>query len=553
MRATGLVIFSVILFPTCRSSIELLHECGSLFERSSEYLRNMKQFAPNHAGVIETLLEVESTDSEKMETFKSMSEDHIVSGADILAVVNTADNMHAVFSELANEFAVFSFVDSWHQILVKATPAKYASSNKRQLLNQLALMTECAHLYRATMALLSETERAGDLPKDLFDKVSLMRIMMSSREGLMDTFSKMTVELLTKESRMRGSALLELGKMGSNMYGPLVEILNGFGSHVHSKLNVFTRFVSQWKLFKAKADLLTLKVRRDATNFSNSMTSTTVGPATISDEERQKLIEELIRSDEKPSSSAQKPEKQKSKKPEVQSPKTSTTTPTVAATTVQPVMEFEDSGDWKQVRAKKTLKAQTRSQDPSGNSASTGSKKNSKKSATTTARTTVHSPSTFSTMTTTTTTVSSTTSASTTVSSTASASTTDSSTTTTTTTKTTVSSTTTTTIATVDPNQRIGRGRRREEFRTRPPMPFPLVDPLARNLCQMVDQSAYGMTDIAIACDQVFQFAPNERMQYQAIQTRNQIEFIRQMIVNLRYSAGELVNMAQELTTEFPH
>jgi hypothetical protein len=80
-----------------------------------------------------------------------------------------------------------------------------------------------------------------------------------------------------------------------------------------------------------------------------------------------------------------------------------------------------------------------------------------------------------------------------------------------------------------------------------------VIDPLAWNLCHQIDQSAFGMTDIAIACDQVLQFAPNERMQYQAMQTRSQIEFIRQLIENLRFSAGELVNMAGEYTTPYPH
>jgi hypothetical protein len=85
------------------------------------------------------------------------------------------------------------------------------------------------------------------------------------------------------------------------------------------------------------------------------------------------------------------------------------------------------------------------------------------------------------------------------------------------------------------------------------PVVLPLIDPTTRFLCHLIHQSSFAFADIARVCDDVVRFSPDPHMQFAAVNTRNQIEYARQVIENLKLSSNNLVNLVNQITTLPPY
>jgi hypothetical protein len=520
---------AMILSQIVRGShIGFVRDCGSLYLRTTAFLRSLRDVPPFAEDNMKTVFELDQAMAPVMEKFSALSVDEEAGEERCKTAAETTDNMLAMLIEIDEHLddsdLLGPLIGEWTYFLMRSQTMGFSSftNNEAHVQEQMRLMVQSVYLFKGTKVFMENFLRAPSSSSssgELSEHARRMLSSLSRNDAQVDWFELMASEHSKCGPKIHG----RIDKIISNVVTIVVE-----GSETFA-VEGFTEFVNSWKRLQARVFCLGSKFSLDESRAERA---------------RQLAISQLLEGEEEKVTAVKKSKKGKSSssKRGKKGVTTTTTTTTRASTSIAPttatthaIDEWENSSGWERVDRKKNKPTdRPKTKHPRETKAKTTGTPNNK---------------TFSKTSTTTVTTSSVTS--TPIAAETSTSSTQRPTSSTTTSTALIEVTGTLAVSAEETNRTSSPSVSSLATTAVPkflgrrgvPPAVPIIDRVARQLALSIDQSAVVLSGLAGVCNDVAQFSPNDHIYYHASAMRNQIEIAREIIENLRIAQATLHRM----------
>jgi hypothetical protein len=282
-------IFLLLASVASSSSVQVLHDCASLYSRSIAFLDRLGTDVPSAASPrIEALQVLDKILRPSMQRFAAKSAADTIAREDIDGVSETSHNMHAtllVIQESLNSGPLRSLIAEWKALMDRTDTM--GSSGHRQpeahIGDQGRLMRETGALYKKALQFI-QTVDTGSLGTELRERFQLYSVLLGTHKRTMADFETSPPKGVSGQAEFEKSLVVVQGLLADlhrncpeakfkEQYERLGEVVVGF------------KILTAWSI------VIGSKFKTENTTTAAPTTST------LSDAERDEIIADLLRSE----------------------------------------------------------------------------------------------------------------------------------------------------------------------------------------------------------------------------------------------------------------